>query len=300
MFIETLITEYHVHSSHALCSCVVTRLDHFLDTKRNLPREYIVAHIALPLPATSGKPPTTRTIGFLKFERCWRSWDPISVYEPIEIPATRREWHPADDTLGVYEPDFCPWASRRPTLLRSSRGLAVPLARALVAACALRRIHPDCIGDAYAHAWFARGLWERLVDSDAADGSAGQDARSEDSGCSKRGLLGRCVLRGKTPATFLEVLTEKEAEECRAVEDRVLRELEASRAEAEVWLADSAAWDKRPLAQMEAVWDIREAAERGVWAGARSDLDRGREALGAVTGSGSGRSTRLGGDLRLR
>ncbi|KAH9913341.1 uncharacterized protein BXZ73DRAFT_106989 [Epithele typhae] len=284
MFIKTLITEYHVHSSHALCSCVVTRLDHFVDTKRNLPREYIVAHVALPLP-----PPP--------FERCWRSWDPISVYEPIEIPATRREWHPADDTLGVYEPDFCPWASRRPTLQRSSRGLAVPLARALVAACALRRIHPDCIGDAYAHAWFARGLWERLVDSDAApDGSAGQDARSEDSGCSKRGLLGRCVLRGKTPATFLEVLTEKEAEECRAVEDRVLCELEAGRVEAEVWLADSAAWDKRPLTRMEAIWDIREALDRGVWAGARSDLDR----VPRRGGQGRGRPKRLGGDLRLQ
>ncbi|KAH9913347.1 uncharacterized protein BXZ73DRAFT_106993 [Epithele typhae] len=279
-FVNALIPEYHVESSQDLYSCVVTRLDHFVDTKGNFPREYIVAHVALPLPVpaelSSGKPLAPRTIGFLKFERCWRSYDPVDVHHPLEFPANRCKWLTADDTLGVYDPNYHPWASRRRTLLRSSHSaLAVPLARALVAACALRRIHPDCVENTYAHAWFARGLWERLVDPDAADGSAGQDARSEDSGCSKWGLLKRRVLRNKTPAVFVKVLKEKEAEECWAVEDRVLRELEAGRAEMALRLSGKGACaGENRTTQMQAVSDLREALDRGVWAGARSDLDR--------------------------
>ncbi|KAH9932033.1 uncharacterized protein BXZ73DRAFT_77557 [Epithele typhae] len=267
-FIQALITEYHVESSQDLYSCVVARLDHFVDTKGNFPREYIVAHVALPLPATSSKPLAPRTIGFLKFERCWRSYHPVDFYQPLEFTNNRYQWLTADDSLGVYDTNYRPWTSRRRTLLRSSRALAVPLARALAAACALRRAHPDCIENTYAHAWFARGLWERLVDSDAADGPGIQpDARSEDSGCSKWGLLRRCVPR-KTPTAFLEVLKEKEVEECRAVEDRVLRELEAGRAELAVRLSGKAV-----RGEFRTTSDLREALDRGVWAGARGDLD---------------------------
>ncbi|KAH9932094.1 uncharacterized protein BXZ73DRAFT_101470 [Epithele typhae] len=247
-FIDFTILADDVRSPHPLFSAVVTRLDHFVDTGKGEPREFIVAHVALP----DGQSTALRHIGILKFERCW--WDDVPVqfhrrYDDPMCQTYRHTWYVADDTVCVYEPSWCRWwAGSRTTLLRSSRA-PIALPRLLAAACGLRRLHLKCFEDTYAHAWFARALWERLR------GPPGADAGTF-----------------KSTTEIADVLEGAEAEACGASEARVLEEFEAARAKISQCLSDEGEWVSLED-QEETVDDLVDAVDAAVWEGV-GDMDR--------------------------
>ncbi|KAH9934045.1 uncharacterized protein BXZ73DRAFT_77139 [Epithele typhae] len=276
--IDRTISVDDVRSPAPLYSCIVTQLDHILDPNHGDPREYIVAHVALPHPKTPDAPPPSEPgapplpIGLVKFERCWKHHIPVEQYDKCGCSrsVSRHMSCRAHDAASVYGPFLDPLTGRRRTILRSCRAPPVTLVRLVVAACALRRLHVEACGDTHAHAWFARALWERLVSPSSADVAYPPDWRTW--------LAGRLggLLAASEPPKFDAVLEGAEAEACRAIEDGALGEFAVARAKIAERLSAEGEWAS-PGDQAQAVEDISDAVDAAVWGDFR-DLDE-RKAL---------------------
>ncbi|KAH9932109.1 uncharacterized protein BXZ73DRAFT_101485 [Epithele typhae] len=277
-FIDHTISVDDVYSpSESLFSCVVTQLDHFMDTKKGDPREYVVVHVALPpAAATADAPPAyelaaSPPIGFIKFERCWSTYTPLEAYDKCSThrEGYRHSWSHAHDTVYISAPGDAPLlAFRHPTLLRSYHNASIPLPRVLVAAGVLRRLHLKCCEDTYAHAWFARALWQRLVPPGSADVAVGDPVRPRswlaDYAYGIWELLAPFKPVTAVPPQFVDVLDGREVEACQEAEDRVLLEFAGARAKIAGCLSKEGEWIS-PEDQAETVEELGDAVDAAVW-----------------------------------
>ncbi|KAH9934056.1 uncharacterized protein BXZ73DRAFT_100897 [Epithele typhae] len=292
--IDRTISVDDVRSPEPLYSCIVTQLDHILDPNDGHPREYIIAHVALPHARTPSyptdapppsEPAPPRPLGLIKFQRCWKGSIPVEQYDKCgcSSDANRAMWLPVHDAVNVYGPFLDPVTGRRRMVLRSSRA-PLTLVRLVVAACALRRLHVEAYEDTHAHAWFARALWERLVPAGSADVVyPASDWRTWLAGYAR-------WLGGSTPAAsepgadprpgFDAVLEGAEAEACRAIEDGALGEFAAARAKIAECLSPEGEWVS-PEDQAKTVEDISDAVDTAMWGDFR-DLKERKDPLMAL------------------
>ncbi|KAH9934054.1 uncharacterized protein BXZ73DRAFT_77147 [Epithele typhae] len=271
--IDRTISVDDVRSPEPLYSCIVTQLDHILDPNDGDPREYIVAHVALPHARTPDAPPPSepappRPIGLVKFERCWEGHIPVEQYDKCGLSndVDRHAWLPVHDAVNVYGPFLDPVTGRRRTVLRSSRA-PLSLLCVVTAACALRRLHVETYEDTYAHAWFARALWEQLVPADSTDVVYPSDWRSWLASWFGGSLV------ASDPPKFDAVLEGAEAEACRAIEDGALSEFVAARAKIAECLSDEGEWVS-PEDQARTIEDVSDAVDAAVWGDFRDRNER--------------------------